>query len=500
VGDTHFLSAKARVLARVGDGSPSDSISPTDVSGILDAALVDVGVNGMLENAMLCDLVRNSARGPVYGAYDMYYDWTYSEGRRARALAIAFAHADGLVVGDWEHAGPQPERREEHPPNGLENYYWKNSRATTDTFRDTLGEMRRLADHLAPTESPAEVALVFSEKSFRLSPGGTLSAYFNNVAGVYCALAQEHLQADVVAAEVLTPGRLKRYRVVLVPSAPALGTEEMRWLREWADQGGCLIALGEVAIETGWGIQRSDAECWDLLGVRFQARDAAPCRFQVKGHPTWPAFRPVRTPMDCRVGHFRSEPVSFRDGFVRIEPKEGTAILAVHEDGSSAATVCARGKGKAVFLSPNFLGLCYEGDRFFDQYAKIFLFGHFSDWPLIKKFRPGVRELIAGLVRAALADQGRNLPFVAEQCPEDVEVALRMQPRRQRMVLHLTNFGDAEPLGKIVVTVRPPGTARIRDAEMLSGATRFTSRITADGVRISVDGLGVHAAILVSFN
>lgn len=495
----HSLTSGVRVLAGIGNLGAPDCSSYVTLPGVLDGVMVDVGINGLLENAMLCDLARSTAKCPVYGSYGMYYDWTFSEQRRARALAIAFAHTDGLVVGDWEHAGPQPERREEHAPNGAENYYWKNSRATWEVFRTTLGSMRRFAEFLAPTESPSEIALLFSERSLRIAAGGPLSSYFTNVAGIYAALTQEHVQADMLPAEGLSAEHLRRYRVVLIPSTPVLSKDALGLLRRWTENGGCLIALGETATRTTWGRTHAEPLFQELVGVTVRDRKIEPQRISARKCAMLPAFVPPRAPVEYRVGHLRAEPTPFTSELACVTPRAGSTVFGRLEDGKPALTVRRVGKGKAIFAAPRFLGLCYEGDRFYDEYAKIYLFPRFSPFPLIKKFRPGVRELIAGLATAALADRGGTLPFEAQRCPDDVELVLRTQHAQRRVILHLTNYGDEEPVGEVVVTVQLPYINALRSVALLDGPCKLKYRETRHGVRLRVTGLRVHAAVVVAY-
>jgi len=493
------LKSGIRILAAAGDLSAPYSSSLVNLPGILGAAMVGLGANGLIENALLCELARSSARGPVYGGYGMYYDWTFSDSRRAKALAIAFAHTDGLVVGDWEHAGPQPERREEHPPYGRENYYWKNSRATRQVFERTFGEMHRAREFLAPTESAARVAILFSERSLAHSRGGALSPYFCNVAGVYAALTQEHIQADVLDAERLAGPDLGRYAVVLVPSAAALSKGEVQALRGWTDQGGHAIALGESMTGVpGVGFS-SSREIADLFGISVVARDEKVGRVTVRRSSQFPHFRPRAKTVEYRVGHLRSEPVPFVSEVAVIRPQKGASVLGAFEDRTPAITVRQISQGRAIFIAPRYLGLCYEGDRYYEEYAKIFLFRRFSAWPRIKQFRRGVRQLIADLVIASLDERGLELPFVAHECPDEVELTLRDQPGGRRRILHFTNYSDDEPLGKIAVTVRVPPDTRYDRVSLVCGEGHLRAHKKGDGVRVVLNGLHTHAAAVIEY-
>lgn len=493
------LRPEIRILAAAGDLSAPYSSSLVGLPGVLDATMVGLGANGLIENAMLCELARSSARGPVYGAYGMYYDWTFSESRRAKALAIAFAHTDGLVVGDWEHAGPQPERREEHAPYGRENYYWKNSRTTRQVFARTLGEMHRAREFLAPTESAAQVAVLFSERSLSRSRGGALSPYFCNVAGLYAALTQEHIQADVLDAECLTDAALGQYAVVLIPSATALGSGELHVLRRWIDRGGHVVALGESTMDMPEADPPSSLNAGDLFGVSVVAREEKARRITVHRSDQFPSFRPRTKTVEYRVGHLRSEPFPFQSEVTVIRPQEGTSVLGAFEDGTPAVTVRPFNEGRAIFIAPRYLGLCYEGDRYYEEYAKILLFRHFSAWPRIKQFRQGVRQLIADLVIGSLDEGEASLPFVSHECPDEVELVLRDQPEKQRRILHFTNYSDDEPLGKIVVTVRVPRGRGYHRASLVCGKGRLRVREQGDGVRITLNGLRTHAAAVIEY-
>ena len=76
---------------------------------------------------------------------------------------------------------------------------------------------------------------------------------------------------------------------------------------------------------------------------------------------------------------------------------------------------------------------------------------------------------------------------------------LRTQYAQRRVILHLTNYGDEEPVGEVVATVRLPEGKVLRSVSLLDGACKLRYRETRHGVRLRIAGLRVHTAVVVAY-
>ncbi len=90
------------------------------------------------------------------------------------------------------------------------------------------------------------------------------------------ALLERQVLLDVVADENLTPARLPRYRVVLLPKAVSLSDEQLDTLRDFASRGRKVFLRGETASMDELGRPRKDNQIKGALPLGTQsAKDAA---------------------------------------------------------------------------------------------------------------------------------------------------------------------------------------------------------------------------------
>ena len=118
--------------------------------------------------------------------------------------------------------------------------------------------------NLTGAESSANVALVASERTELLfynpkaGEGGMTPLpcrYYQHLLAMWEMLRQIGVPADAIWTETLTPGKIARYRVLLLPDAKSLTDQQTQVLRAWARGGGTLIATGSTTLFDEHGIR-----------------------------------------------------------------------------------------------------------------------------------------------------------------------------------------------------------------------------------------------------
>ena len=356
-------------------------------------------------------------------------------------------------------------------------------------------------------------ALVMSDATktfYGRSSGLVESRYLAHVVGAFRAVTEEHLPVTVVEDWQLTPAFLDRHAVVVLPNTACLDDGSIAALDAWVRAGGGLVASLDASLCTALGDSRGNFALAALLGVDHRgpapATAAAATEPDVNFAKSLPAdwhekrrgiFRWRTLPgtflaedpaLDSLIG---TDPVTFKGPAVRVEPRDGTEVLATLEiEGAGVAlpAVCARrhGAGRVVYLAAGV-------DAGYWQYP----------YPYER------RVLAASIAWAA----GERAPPVRVEAPMCVHATVRRQRQgaSSRLVVHLFNdvnttgghgLGTDDvplreetlPIDGIRVTFRP-GAVRGRVTLEPAGVVLAVEE-TADGPTVTVPRLEVHAMVV----
>jgi len=399
---------------------------------VLDAVSADTRSNGVIEEAFILDLLRSGTQGLAMMESENWFFWNWtSDDRREVELSLALPHADGISAIDIESIYPveTPWARDNH---------WTLERWLA--FSRVLNKIEKVKKYLAGTESASKVALVFSERTvcnnqddakmpwdfydvYHLGP----SEYFMNVAGIYSALAQRHIQVDPIYGEHLSAEKLAPYRVLFLADARSLDTDEEEAIRDWVRGGGVLVATASSTVEDRWGRTRGDYGLGDVFGARYVGTK----RFS--GYSAFAAG-------ELDVGYNS-------DYACDVVEASSAAVTGSWPDGAAAVIENTYGKGRSVFLSGRLVGMCYKGRDYVN-----------ANYPRHKEFYDGVAELLERLVLSA--DEGGRglLPAVVDGASKETECVVRVQPNNdapERLIVHLLNY-DATPVEDVRVSVAVP--------------------------------------------
>lgn len=118
----------------------------------------------------------------------------------------------------------------------------------------------------------ADVAIYYSSKTRDWYAKDAPRKYQLSFLGAHKALAYEHVPWDVLLDENVTPERLRRFPVVMLPNCAVISDAEARLFRDYVEAGGCLLATGQTGLFDELGRPRETNALGDLIGARFVAR------------------------------------------------------------------------------------------------------------------------------------------------------------------------------------------------------------------------------------
>ena len=144
------------------------------------------------------------------------------------------------------------------------------------------------------------------------------------------------------------------------------------------------------------------------------------------------------------------------------------------------------GKGRCFVWTATYPGLCHTASGW-EMYANYF------------RFWPGVRELVASMVRGGLAEAGAKLPAEMSNCPTEIELTVRTQDEHRRWMLHLLNYDtELDRVRGCAMTVRPPSMKGLR-VFYPDTNTPISFVQGDDEIRFIVRDFGVHEMVVVGY-
>ncbi|MDR1286154.1 MAG: alpha-L-fucosidase [Treponema sp.] len=117
-------------------------------------------------------------------------------------------------------------------------------------YRTLIGPAFRAIKKLSHTirgESLKFAAIFHSQATKDLIPEDAPSPFIRNISGAYKLLQERHIPVNFVFDESLTEEEIRRYRVILLPGAAALGEKTRKILEDYVRNGGVVTGFGRNA-------------------------------------------------------------------------------------------------------------------------------------------------------------------------------------------------------------------------------------------------------------
>jgi hypothetical protein len=100
----------------------------------------------------------------------------------------------------------------------------------------------------------------------------------DHLLGMYHSLVEDNMPFEMVNDKLMDEGRLKPFKLLILPNIAALSDEQCNQLRTFVKNGGSLLATFETSLYNEEGKQRSDFGLSDLLGVKYEGNVEGPMR------------------------------------------------------------------------------------------------------------------------------------------------------------------------------------------------------------------------------
>ncbi len=286
------------------------------------------------------------------------------------------------------------------------------------------------AEYLEETVAVAKVALFWSSMSadyYRASvpvtdftPQGeglerkeAVGNFYASFLGCYEAFVRSHVPFNVLDEEALKPEILREYDLLVAPNCACVSEAKAKVVSDYVKAGGGLIASFEASRYSEYGDLLNDFGLAEVFGVRIGKGTFGPMRLDymtvMDSHPVTEGLSAGLLP--CPIYGIETVPITSKVLAVYHEKMPARYLKLPPLSKNPALLVNKYGKGNCLYMAGNF-------------------FEHYHNY-----HNPDYRRIVANAARWMAK------PLVTlENCPRSVEVTLRHQPQKRRLMVHLVNF------------------------------------------------------------
>jgi hypothetical protein len=237
--------------------------------------------------------------------------------------------------------------------------------------------------------------------------------FFTSFLGCYEALVRSHIPFDVLDEEAIKPEVLRRYDLLITPNCACISKDKVNVIKDYVRGGGSLIASFETSRYNEYGDMLENFGLADVFGVNVGRGVFGPMRLDymsvILDHPITDGLSAKLLP--CPIYG------------IEVLPTTSKAICMYHEKMTARYTkITPLSKNPAILVNSYGDGCCiYIAGNFFEHYYNY--------------HNPDYRRIICNSAR------WMSKPIITlENCPQTVEVTIRQQPRKHRLIIHLVNF------------------------------------------------------------
>jgi len=254
----------------------------------------------------------------------------------------------------------------------------------------------------------------FTPQGEKLEKREKAGNFLSSFMGCYEILTRSHIPFDIIDENAVNIDRLSHYEVLFIPNCACLPNETVETIEDYIRNGGKIVASFETSLYNEYGEFIGEFGLSSVLGIKFGTGTFGPMKIdymKVKNLETPITKGLSSTLLPCPVFGIdvyptTAEPLAFYlhkmpARYVRLPPVSDRPAILLNRYGN----------GKSLFFAGNF-------------------FEHYWEYHI-----PDYRKIIVN----ALDIMGKRLVSL-RNCPSSVEVTLRYQPGKSRLMIHLVNF------------------------------------------------------------
>jgi hypothetical protein len=269
----------------------------------------------------------------------------------------------------------------------------------------------------------------FTPQGERLGRREAAGNFYASFLGCYEAFVRSHVPFNVLDEEALTSEVLRGYDLLVAPNCACISEEKAEVIADYVKSGGNLIASFEASRYDEYGDLREEFSLSEVFGVEVGKGTFGPMRldYMTVVDLESPLTKGLSaTLLPCPIYGIEVAPTTAKPLTMYHEKMPARYVKLPPVSRNPAVTLNEYGDGRCLYMAGNF----------FEHYYNY----HNQDY----------RRIVAnavGLMSKVLVTLGN--------CPTSVEVTLRHQPGKGRLLVHLVNFtGEMTRPMESVVTLR----------------------------------------------
>lgn len=367
----------------------------------------------------------------------------------------------GLYYDDTRTAGPSS-------TGELNRFIKANERylgGTTSVANVALMWSVRTADYYRATVPVTD----FTQDGEKLTKQIKAGDHYKAFSGYFEALTRSHVPFDVLDEQGVEE-KLDRYACLVLPNAACMSDRLAGIVAAWVRKGGTLVSSFETSFYDEWGVKRASPALAELAGIRPLAIEGR-CALDFFDRGDGELFEGIDQQ------YIPSPP--FR---MLCEMTSGTGLAFYRErlparyqplprlSKHPAIVENQAGQGRSIYFAGNI--------------EEAYLEFHFTEH----------ERLMAAPIRQWVA------PLVLTDAPATVEVSLRYQEKRRRLMVHLVNYtGEmVRPFRRILpvrdVKIALPWIGRVASAKTLAAGKPLRYSLK-NGFSILIKEVGIHEVL-----
>ena len=355
--------------------------------------------------------------------------------------------------------------------------------------------------HFRNRRSLAEIAVLYPQRTVAFyRSDGTKERTLNGAAidpedylqGLYYALLEGRFVFDFIHQEKLTPASLRKYRALLIPNAAYLSDEQCEAIRQYAADGGSVMATFETSRYNEWGDPREDFGLRDLFGASCAGKQAN----TIVG-PFGNSYMEIRRPHPALNGF--DETATLPGAEYRV-PVSGLA------EGDPVLTVIPQYMNAMPELIHPHVEHTSEPAAVFRQTgsSRIAYFPGDIDRTAWRSGHPDFTRLIGNTVRWLMGERG-GARVTLEGNGLLETFAWETEPGFAIHILNYTNpnmlrpfVRELYPIGPLTVTFEVPPERRIREVRALRANQKLPFRMEGNRIRCEIASVADYEVVALT--